>query len=79
MGSLVAFLTYASQILMSFMQLSAVAVMVPRAQVSAVRVREILERQDKITDEQVNNELNESVSNSLALHQVSFKFDEAKR
>ena len=39
MGSLVAFLTYASQILMSFMQLSAVAVMVPRAQVSAVRVR----------------------------------------
>lgn len=79
MGSLVAFLTYASQILMSFMQLSAVAVMVPRAQVSAVRVREILERQDKITDEQVNKELNESVSNSLALHQVSFKFDEAKR
>lgn len=61
------------------MQLSAVAVMVPRAQVSAVRVREILERQDKITDEQVNKELNRSVSNSLALHQVSFKFDEAKR
>ncbi|WP_282674158.1 ABC transporter ATP-binding protein [Lactococcus cremoris] len=79
MGSLVAFLTYASQILMSFMQLSAVAVMVPRAQVSAVHVREILERQDKITDEQVNKELNESVSDSLALHQVSFKFDEAKR
>lgn len=51
MGSLVAFLTYATQILMSFMQLSAVAVMVPRAQVSAVRVREILETKDKITDE----------------------------
>lgn len=51
MGSLVAFLTYATQILMSFMQLSAVAVMVPRAQVSAVRVREILESKDKITDE----------------------------
>ncbi|RZI49651.1 ABC transporter ATP-binding protein [Lactococcus kimchii] len=51
MGSLVAFLTYATQILMSFMQLSAVAVMVPRAQVSATRVREVLNRVDKITDE----------------------------
>ncbi|MCI1071717.1 ABC transporter ATP-binding protein [Lactococcus lactis] len=89
MGSLVAFLTYATQILMSFMQLSAVAVMLPRAQVSAVRVREVLDTKDKITDENssisVNVSIssdgttNVSVSNSLALNHVSFKFDEAKR
>lgn len=53
MGNLVAFLTYATQILMSFMQLSAVAVMVPRAQVSAMRVREVLERKDVVLDPKI--------------------------
>jgi ATP-binding cassette, subfamily B, multidrug efflux pump len=89
MGSLVAFLTYATQILMSFMQLSAVAVMLPRAQVSAVRVQEVLNTKDKITDENSSVSINASissdemtnasVSNSLVLDHVAFKFNEAKR
>ena len=87
MGNLVAFLTYASQILMSFMQLSAVVVMIPRAQVSATRVREVLERPDQVLDPDENsvtshrNE-NQAVSTdsiSLTFDQASFRFAEAER
>lgn len=78
MGNLVAFLTYASQILMSFMQLSAVAVMVPRAQVSAIRVREVLEREDKVLDPEVFGQTDKSEI-SLEFDHASFKFDEAER
>ncbi|MFC4653289.1 ABC transporter ATP-binding protein [Lactococcus nasutitermitis] len=78
MGNLVAFLTYATQILMSFMQLSAVAVMVPRAQVSATRVREVLERPDKVLDPE--KVLDKNVSDiKLDFDDVSYKFDEAER
>ncbi|WP_205271758.1 ABC transporter ATP-binding protein [Lactococcus taiwanensis] len=82
MGALVAFLTYATQILMSFMQLSAVAVMVPRAQVSAQRVREVLEKEDKIKDPNptvAKERLPELSRHALQLEQVSFKFDAAAR
>ena len=82
MGNLVAFLTYATQILMSFMQLSAVAVMVPRAQVSAMRVREVLERKDVVLDPKIETKpLSSSQEGhvTLTFDQVAFKFDEAKR
>lgn len=49
-GNLVAFLTYATQILMSFMQLSMVIVMIPRAQASADRINEVLDTKDEILD-----------------------------
>ncbi len=78
MGNLVAFLTYASQILMSFMQLSAVAVMVPRAQVSAIRVREIMEREDKVLD--LSNPVStDKAQIGLDFNTVSYKFEEAER
>lgn len=80
MGNLVAFLTYATQILMSFMQLSAVVVMVPRAQVSAMRVREVLERQDQVLDPAKSiEETGERSKISLTFDQASFRFDAAER
>lgn len=41
-GNLIAFITYAMQILMSFMMLSMIFVFIPRAQASAVRINEVL-------------------------------------
>ncbi len=42
-GNLIAFMTYAMQILISFMMLSAIFIMVPRAQASADRINEVLD------------------------------------
>ncbi len=43
-GNLIAFITYAMQILMSFMMLSMIFVFIPRAQASAVRINEVLDQ-----------------------------------
>lgn len=75
-GNLVAFLTYATQILMSFMQLS--MVMIPRAQASAGRVSEILNTTDQITDPAVAEELT-TAEVSLDFNNVTYQFAEAKR
>lgn len=49
-GNLIAFMTYAMQILMSFMMFAMIFVMVPRAQASADRINEVLEAENEITD-----------------------------
>mgnify|MGYP001114207724 FL=1 len=49
-GNLIAFMTYAMQILMSFMMLSMIFVMVPRAQASADRINEVLNTDSEIKD-----------------------------
>jgi len=49
-GNLIAFLTYAMQILMSFMMLSMVFVFIPRAQASALRIQEVLALDSTIND-----------------------------
>ncbi|MDR2975739.1 MAG: ABC transporter ATP-binding protein/permease [Streptococcaceae bacterium] len=80
MGDLVAFLTYATQILLSFMQLTAVMVMVPRAQVSAVRANHVLNTEDKIVDAASPTQLpamNAAVD--LSFKHVTYAFSGAER
>lgn len=77
MGNMVAFLTYATQILMSFMQLAAVAVVLPRAQVSATRVREVLERDNQVLNPEQPQTL--TGATELSFDKVSYTFDEAER
>ena len=78
MGNLVAFLTYATQILMSFMQLSMVIVMVPRAQASADRINEVLDSADTITDADQTVALPDGPA-SLAFNDLSYRFEGAER
>lgn len=49
-GDLMAFLQYAMQILFSLIMVSMMFVMIPRAQVSAVRIREVLDMEPAIKD-----------------------------
>jgi ATP-binding cassette subfamily B protein len=49
-GDMMAFITYTMQIVMAFMMLSMVSIILPRANVSAGRVDEILETKPTITD-----------------------------
>ncbi|WP_179395710.1 ABC transporter ATP-binding protein [Lacticaseibacillus absianus] len=48
-GNLIAFITYAMQILMSFMFLAMIFMFIPRAQASAVRINEVLDQTTTIT------------------------------
>lgn len=49
-GNLVAFISYSSMLLFSFMMLSFILSMVPRAQVSAARINEVLNLESSIQD-----------------------------
>jgi len=77
-GNLVAFLTYATQILMSFMQLSMVITVVPRAQASADRVNAVMDERDLVHDPENALELpNEKPS--LVFDHVEYTFPNANR
>ncbi|KFN89733.1 ABC transporter ATP-binding protein [Tetragenococcus muriaticus] len=77
-GNMIAFITYAMQILISFMMLSMIFVMVPRAQASADRINEVLEETDDIVDSQhpENINLNQTEA-TLAFDQVNFRYADA--
>ena len=78
-GNLVAFMTYATQILMSFMMLSMVFVSIPRASASAVRINEVLNSENSVKDQvNVENMVEDSTA-TLAYNNVKFRYPGAER
>lgn len=79
-GNLVAFMTYAAQILMSFMMLSMVFVFIPRASASAKRINEVIEMKNSVKDpvQPVATD-NASKTASLEFNQVDFRYKGAER
>ncbi|MNB65784.1 putative ABC transporter ATP-binding protein [compost metagenome] len=60
-GSLMAFIQYAMQIMFSLVMVSMMFVLIPRASASAIRINEVLDMVPEITDPEVKvSELNES-------------------
>ena len=74
-GNLVAFMTYASMILFSFMMLSMIFVLVPRAEAAAKRINAVLEIENSIND--VESEIDrdsDKIQSSLEFKNVSFRY-----
>ncbi len=79
-GNLIAFMTYAMQILISFMMLSAIFIMVPRAQASADRINEVLEEDTGIVDpEQPETVALAGKDASLSFEQVNYRYHGAEK
>ena len=55
-GDMMAFLQYTMQIVMSFLMISIISIMLPRASVSANRINEVLETEPQIEDKPVNEQ-----------------------
>lgn len=74
-GNLVAFMTYASMILFSFMMLSMIFVLVPRAEAAAKRINAVLEIENSIND--AESEIgcdSDKIQASLEFKNVSFRY-----
>ncbi|MFC6177461.1 ABC transporter ATP-binding protein [Companilactobacillus huachuanensis] len=71
-GNMIAFMTYAMQILMSFMILSMVFVFVPRASASAARIQEVFETESKIDVVAKPAKVGEEAS--LSFNDVNFRY-----
>ena len=74
-GEMIAFITYTMQIVMSFLMLSMVAVMLPRAGVAADRIDEIIKTPAAIHDPAVPKALPEGGTKGIvAFNDVSFRY-----
>lgn len=77
-GNLLAFMTYAMQILMSFMMLSMVFIFIPRGQASAVRINEVLNMDSKIKDPEKPATLAVEKQGTLDFNHVDFRYTGAE-
>lgn len=79
-GNLIAFMTYAMQILFSFMMLAMIFVMVPRAQASAKRINEILEEEVDVLDPvEPQFVTRQGAAATLSFNQVDYRYDGAEK
>lgn len=77
-GDLMAFIQYTMQIIMSFLMLTMVSIMIPRASVSAVRINEVLQTEVSITDPKNPKKDSKDVDSILEFKNVSFAYPDAK-
>ena len=76
-GSMTAFITYAMMIIMSFLMITMISVMLPRAVVSAGRIDEIMTTEPKVKDESNADESNEITKGVVKFDHVNFRYANA--
>lgn len=76
-GDMMAFITYTMQIVMSFLMITMISIMLPRAAVAAGRIEEVLNSQTLIENKSDAKELAE-VKQGLRFEHVNFRYDNAK-
>lgn len=76
-GDMMAFITYTMQIIMSFLMLTMISIMLPRASVAAKRIEEVLNTDSTITDSSDSAQNDEKMSETrgvLKFEQVNFRY-----
>ena len=76
-GNMMAFLEYAMQVIISFLLLSMVFIMVPRAAVSVKRVGEVLDTLLSIVDPQSPQQLPDDATGKIEFKDVTFTYPDA--
>ena len=76
-GNMMAFLEYAMQVIISFLLLSMVFIMVPRAAVSVKRVGEVLDTLPSIVDPQSPQQLPHDATGKIEFKGVTFTYPDA--
>lgn len=77
-GDLMAFIQYAMQIIMSFLMLSMISIMLPRASVSASRIAEVIDTDLTIHDPEKETSFVESMKGYVEFENVSFRYPKAE-
>lgn len=78
-GDMMAFIQYTMQIIMSFLMISMISIMLPRASVSANRINEVLETKPSIKDKDKKElkEFDENKQGLVEFKNVSFRYPDA--
>lgn len=76
-GDMVVFSSYSMQVIMSFLMLAMIFMMMPRAQVSAERINEVLEKESSIKEGTIDN-IDTKEIGTVEFKDVSFKYPDAE-
>ena len=76
-GDMMAFIQYTMQIVMSFLVISMISIMLPRASISAKRINEVIETEADIKDKKETKEFDSSKKGIVEFKNVSFRYPDA--
>ena len=76
-GDMMAFIQYMMQIVMSFLMISMISIMLPRASVSAKRINEVLETEPSIKDKKETKTFDKNKKGLVEFRNVSFRYPDA--
>ena len=76
-GDMLAFIQYSMQIVMSFLMISMISIMLPRASVSANRIMKVIETDPSIKDKETTKTLNPDKKGLVEFKNVSFRYPDA--
>lgn len=77
-GDMMAFIQYAMQIIMSFLMITMISIMLPRASVSAQRINEVLDTVPELRDPENPEMPDPSVTGEVEFRHVSFSYPGAE-
>ena len=78
-GDMMAFIQYTMQIVMSFLMISMISIMLPRAAVSANRINEVLETEPRIKDKKETESFDQNKKGLVEFRNVSFRYPDADK
>lgn len=73
-GSIMAFMQYAMQVIMAFLMITMVAIMLPRANVSALRIHEVLSSNITVKDKEKTRDFSSNMRGVVSFKNVSFRY-----
>ena len=76
-GDMIVFSSYSMQVIMSFLMLAMIFMMLPRAEVSAKRINEVMDTEESIKDGTISSTVEEEVG-TVEFKNVSFKYPDAE-
>ena len=76
-GDILAYIQYTMQIIMAFLMISMMSIMLPRANVSAKRVMEVLETKNTIENTKMPKKFNDDKKGLVEFKNVSFRYPDA--
>ena len=76
-GDMMAFIQYAMQIIMAFLMITAMSIMLPRANVAALRIVEVLETENSLKDPKKPEHPSPEMQGTVEFDHVSFAYPDA--
>lgn len=76
-GDMMAFIQYAMQIIMAFLMITAMSIMLPRANVAAMRIVEILETENSLKEPEAPIHPSQEIKGTVEFDHVSFSYPDA--